>query len=305
MTPDPKSDLSAIRARADGAPECVTVSYWAGRVLGIVRSDDPAVAEAVKVDYVRADLVDRLRAELDRVNGWCASWHDQLVDVGKALGFDESKVPADEARRVASTIARLETELATALQLEVERGQVLDTTRQQLVSATAEVERFKTALDKIDAIRNDIVGSQHVNFSRDIYPLVAALGEAGYSGEGYDKARHRVVSYVSRIQELEAEVERLTTELAESKAQQHAMHETMVGLKGYLASEFRRVRREALEEAAKELESAAESYDKTAASEPADRTCPSSHVGKGMAAACRVEARYVRALLSSDGGTGR
>lgn len=45
------------------------------------------------------------------------------------------------------------------------------------------------ALAKIDAIRNSIIGRQGVNWSAHIYPIVAALDEAGYGGEGYEVAR--------------------------------------------------------------------------------------------------------------------
>lgn len=45
-------------------------------------------------------------------------------------------------------------------------------------------ERMRTALFKINAIRNDIIARQSINWSRHIYPLVAALGEAGYEYDG-------------------------------------------------------------------------------------------------------------------------
>jgi hypothetical protein len=55
----------------------------------------------------------------------------------------------------------------------------------------AEIRRLRTALEKIDAIRNDIIGRQSVNWSGHIYPLVAALGEAGFEGAGYEIAREK------------------------------------------------------------------------------------------------------------------
>ena len=50
-------------------------------------------------------------------------------------------------------------------------------------------ERLMAALQKIDVIRNDIVGRQTVNWSAHIYPLVAALKAAGFPGVGYEQAR--------------------------------------------------------------------------------------------------------------------
>ena len=51
------------------------------------------------------------------------------------------------------------------------------------------VKALEDALAKIDAIRNDIVGRQSIGWSRHVYPLVAALGDAGYEGMGYEAAR--------------------------------------------------------------------------------------------------------------------
>jgi hypothetical protein len=59
--------------------------------------------------------------------------------------------------------------------------------------APAEPDKLRAALVKIDAIRNDIVGHQSIGWSRHIYPLVAALGEAGFEGEGYEAARAKVI----------------------------------------------------------------------------------------------------------------
>lgn len=52
--------------------------------------------------------------------------------------------------------------------------------------------KWCTALGKINRIRNSIVGYQNVNWSKHIYPLVAALEEAGYRGLGYEEARKSI-----------------------------------------------------------------------------------------------------------------
>ena len=49
------------------------------------------------------------------------------------------------------------------------------------------------ALVKISAIRDSIIGRQTVNWSMHVYPLVAALHEAGFPGAGYEEARKRAV----------------------------------------------------------------------------------------------------------------
>jgi hypothetical protein len=48
------------------------------------------------------------------------------------------------------------------------------------------------ALEKINAIRNSIIGFQKVGWSDHVYPLVAALQEAGIEGAGYDVASANV-----------------------------------------------------------------------------------------------------------------
>ncbi len=53
----------------------------------------------------------------------------------------------------------------------------------------ADRDRLRAAMTKINAIRNSIVGMQGFNFSEHAYPLVAALDEAGFNGDGYPQAR--------------------------------------------------------------------------------------------------------------------
>jgi hypothetical protein len=67
-------------------------------------------------------------------------------------------------------------------------------------------EKAETCLAKIDAIRNSIIGRQGVNWSDHIYPLVAALGEAGYPGEGYDVAHKKEQGLFDRLEHAEARV---------------------------------------------------------------------------------------------------
>ena len=53
----------------------------------------------------------------------------------------------------------------------------------------ARIKVLEDALTKIDAIRNDIIGRQKIGWSSHVYPLVAALDEAGYPGLEYEAAR--------------------------------------------------------------------------------------------------------------------
>ena len=73
--------------------------------------------------------------------------------------------------------------------------ETLESLRAERDALRAECERLRGALSKINDIRNDIVGRQSVHFSQHIYPLVAALEEAGIHGAGYEKARAAVLQF--------------------------------------------------------------------------------------------------------------
>lgn len=68
-------------------------------------------------------------------------------------------------------------------------------------SDDAEAARLREALSKINAIRNSVVGTQTVNWSAHIYPLVAALNEAGFDGQGYGDARAEAKTLIEQRDE--------------------------------------------------------------------------------------------------------
>jgi len=67
-----------------------------------------------------------------------------------------------------------------------------------------EVGRLRTAIGKVNAIRNSIIGCQKMNWSEHIYPLVAALNEAGIEGQDYPEAREYVGTMLERTLAAEA-----------------------------------------------------------------------------------------------------
>lgn len=67
----------------------------------------------------------------------------------------------------------------------------------------ARIKALEAALAKIDAIRNSIIGHQSIGWSEHIYPLVAALEEGGFKGQGYDEAREEARTLHERIRALE------------------------------------------------------------------------------------------------------
>jgi hypothetical protein len=52
-------------------------------------------------------------------------------------------------------------------------------------------EKYLVALKQINVIRNSIIGRQTMNMSLHVYPLVQALGEAGFDGMDYEDAREK------------------------------------------------------------------------------------------------------------------
>lgn len=87
-----------------------------------------------------------------------------------------------------TSTAEVDDDLVEALKLSA------DGWKARAEEAEKERDRFRDALDKIDRIRNSIVGLQAINWSAHIYPLVAALGEAGFQGVGYEKARAEAIT---------------------------------------------------------------------------------------------------------------
>ena len=74
----------------------------------------------------------------------------------------------------------------------------------ELAKAREELAQKNAALEKINAIRNSIIGFATVNWSEHIYPLVAALNSAGCQGEGYPKSRENAGTLVEQIERAKA-----------------------------------------------------------------------------------------------------
>ncbi len=81
---------------------------------------------------------------------------------------------------------------------------------------------YRAALEKISSIRDDIVARQRVNWSSHIYPLVSALGDAGFLGVGYEEARRKALTTNDIIEKLEEEVRELRSKLGASQSDQDA-----------------------------------------------------------------------------------
>jgi hypothetical protein len=98
------------------------------------------------------------------------------------------------------------------------RVQLAYTADQMHAHAAAVSAPLLSALTKIDAIRNSIIGAQKVNWSEHVYPLVAALDEAGFPGQPYEQARENVGTLLEQINKAEQDNARLREALKSADA---------------------------------------------------------------------------------------
>lgn len=86
-------------------------------------------------------------------------------------------------------------------------------------AAIALIQAQEKALQAINEVRNSIVGMQKVGWSLHVYPLVAALEEAGLKGEGYKIAHEKAISINKIVAELEATIAERDAEIKYLKSQ--------------------------------------------------------------------------------------
>lgn len=79
----------------------------------------------------------------------------------------------------------------------------------------SEIEKRDKALNKINGIRNSIIGLQKINWSEHIYPLVAALNEADIQGMEYNDAREHFGTMLERTNKAEQELASLRKAMEE------------------------------------------------------------------------------------------
>jgi len=84
-----------------------------------------------------------------------------------------------------------------------------ETYEAEAATLRARVAELEAMGEKVNAIRNSIVGLQCFNFSEHAYPLVAALNEAGFAGTPYPDARANVGTLLERANKAEVRVAEL------------------------------------------------------------------------------------------------
>ena len=75
-------------------------------------------------------------------------------------------------------------------------------TRQVLECAEQRVDELESAMSAISEIRNSIIGTQQINWSEHIYPLVAALNNAGFAGEDYETAKENMGTLIDQVADM-------------------------------------------------------------------------------------------------------
>lgn len=107
-----------------------------------------------------------------------------------------------------------------ALLAEIDRREAAS--RGHIVEITAlltERDELRLMGEKVNAIRNSIVGMQGFNFSEHAYPLVAALDAAGFKGLNYAEAKANLGTMIEQRDKAEAERDELLGRLAAFKDQ--------------------------------------------------------------------------------------
>lgn len=96
--------------------------------------------------------------------------------------------------RFMGTLGKYEPEQANALFVTACNPSNITAILEDYDRLTKRVAELEASMNKIDAIRNDIIGRQSIGWSSVVYPLVAALGEAGYEGQSYEDAQRAAIS---------------------------------------------------------------------------------------------------------------
>lgn len=118
----------------------------------------------------------------------------------------------------------LQRQAARAVMAEKKLTEALASLRERTAEREAlinRVSKLEEQLAKINDIRNSIIGTQKLDWSEHVYPLVAALNAAGVVGMPYPEARENHGTLLERAAAAERERDEARAALEESE---HAMH---------------------------------------------------------------------------------
>ena len=89
--------------------------------------------------------------------------------------------------------------IASQLRRNAHMQGVAQSLQSQLAAANERCAELTGLGDKVNAIRNSIIGAQSFNFSEHAYPLVAALNEAGFVGLPYPEAKENLGMLIDQL----------------------------------------------------------------------------------------------------------
>ena len=85
-------------------------------------------------------------------------------------------------------------------ELKEERARLQE--RLEVVYDASGISKMRTALERINELRNDIVARQRMGWPLHVYPLVAILDGAGFEGAGYKDARRKLEATIAEARGL-------------------------------------------------------------------------------------------------------
>lgn len=101
-------------------------------------------------------------------------------------------------------VERLTKERYEALAGETSANEAVSELLDAVERLTRERDEARKALSEIREVMDCVVGTQSVNWSAHVYPIIASLSRAGYDGAGYEEARDMARTLIAERDEARA-----------------------------------------------------------------------------------------------------
>lgn len=173
------------------------------RLVVVEAERDAVIARAEQAEGALADAqkaLDEARAfEIGAVQASVASQRRADEAERDAAAF---RAERDDYRKMFHAAERARDEaIARAEKAEAVNAANAREAEAECLRLHADAERYRHALDRINAARNSIVQRQAIDWSSHIYPIVAALEDAGIKGDGYDVTRAKALTEIEAIKQ--------------------------------------------------------------------------------------------------------
>ncbi len=141
--------------------------------------------------------------EIGKLREWRSSERQTWAEETAALEKRVNEAELTESGVIEGS-AEWEDDCKTAQKEVQELRKTLEVSQQSRTGLVETISCYAAALERINEIRNNVIGRQHAIWSWDIYGLVAALDAVGFEGMGYDKAREKVEATIKAAREMAA-----------------------------------------------------------------------------------------------------